>query len=87
MYNAFGQGGINKRMIYSIHFHANSEKFNQLVQNDDLNLDGHPAFHSRQALLSPPLQPHLSIADSPKPPQMQFVITVTIFIWNPSLGT
>jgi hypothetical protein len=36
--NAFGKRGRNKRMRFSIHFDANYEEFNQLVQTSYLNL-------------------------------------------------
>jgi hypothetical protein len=49
MPNAFGKRGRNKRMRFSIHFDANSEEFNQLVQTGYLNLIGHPAFQPPQA--------------------------------------
>jgi hypothetical protein len=66
--NVFGKQGRNKRMRFSIHFDANSEEFNQLVQTDYLNLVGHPALPPPQAPLDPPLQPHPSIVDFPEPP-------------------
>jgi len=53
--NAFGQRGRDKRRRFSIHFDANSEEFNQLVQIGYLNLAGHPAFHPPQ----PPIIPHI----------------------------
>jgi hypothetical protein len=70
MPNAFGKRGRNKRMRFSIHFDANSEEFNQLVQTNYLNLVGHPAFQPPQAPVIPPLQPHPSIVDFPEPPHM-----------------
>jgi hypothetical protein len=74
--NAFWQRGRNKRMRFSIHFDANSEEFNQLVQTGYLNLAGHPTFHPHQPQVRPPfqpndLQPHLSIVDILDQPQMQ----------------
>jgi hypothetical protein len=68
MPNVFGQRGRNKRMRFSIHFDANSEEFNQLVQTGYLNLVGHPALPPPQAPIAPPLQPHPSIVDFPEPP-------------------
>jgi hypothetical protein len=55
-------------MRFSIHFDTNSKEFNQLVQTDYLNLVGHPALPPPQAPPAPPLQPHPSIVDFPKPP-------------------
>jgi hypothetical protein len=71
MSNAFGQRGRNKRMIFSIHFDANSEEFNQLVQIGYLNLVGHPFVHPPQAHVASLLQPHLSIVDFLDSPHMQ----------------
>jgi hypothetical protein len=74
--NAFWQRGRNKRMIFSIHFDANSKEFNQLVHTGYLNLVGHPTFHPPQPPVRPhfqpnDLQPHPSIVDIPNQPHVQ----------------
>jgi hypothetical protein len=45
-------------MRFSIHFDANSEEFNQLVQTGYLNLAGHPTFQPPQPPFIPPVQPN-----------------------------
>lgn len=63
-------------MRFSIHFDANSEEFNQLVQTGYLNLARHPVLLP----LKPPfiplvqpndLQPHPSITGIPDHPHLQ----------------
>jgi len=62
-------------MIFSIHFDANFEEFNQLVQIGYLNLARHPNFYPPQPPARPPfqpndLQPHPSIIDIPDQPHV-----------------
>jgi hypothetical protein len=68
MPNVFWQQGRHKRMRFSIHFDADSDEFNQLVQIGYLNLGGQPALPQPPAPPSAPLQPHPSIMDFPEPP-------------------
>jgi hypothetical protein len=55
--NMFWKQRRNKK-IFSIHFDAKYEEFNQLVQIGYLNLVGHLALPQPQAPPNPPLQLH-----------------------------
>jgi len=64
------------RIIFSIHFNANSEEFNWLVQIGYLNLAGHPTFQPPHPPFIPHvqpngLQPHSSIANILEKPHVQ----------------
>jgi hypothetical protein len=55
--------GKNKRLRFSVHFDAESEEFNQLLQTGLLNLAGQGYFNPPPPPVRPPLQPHPSITN------------------------